>query len=30
LMLHIGSAGEGRFMIKTREIKKVAAGGWTW
>jgi hypothetical protein len=29
LMLHIGSAGEGRFMIKTREIKKVAAGGWT-
>ena len=29
LMLHIGTAGEGGFMIQRRQIKQVAAAGWT-
>ena len=29
LMLHVGSAGEGGFVVQRREIKRVAAGGWT-
>ena len=29
LMLHVGTAGEGGFVVQRREIKRVAAGGWT-
>ena len=29
LMLHIGSAGEAGHMIQRREVKRVAASGWT-
>ena len=29
LMLHLHSAGEGAIMARKREIKQVAAGGWT-
>ena len=29
LMLHIGTVGEGTYVIQRRDIKRVAAAGWT-
>ena len=29
LMLHIGTAGEGAYMLHRRDVKRVAAAGWT-